>query len=317
MVDHTAETIVKCVDHLTVRALAARPLFNALVNDLGLPQAWPLTTNPFYTSGGVSLGNINLEVMEAQAHPARLYGIAFELTPFEESLPILDERRIPHTPPLPFYVLDDQGWQVTAWTTVFLGGLFHDGPLASMFFALSRRAAPDTWERGTLPTSFNRRFGQPFVFDRVFHTGMVQAVAYNPVWRAANIQQVQAIPVTGAAGSHAPGDVPVSAGLEVLRVFELSVSTRSPERAMRRWDMLLRPHPRLAAGTWLLPEGLHLHLLKTKNGPEGLRRIILQVASLNRAAHFLHRRGMLGEEKNGMIRILSDKLQGLDIRLVQ
>lgn len=309
------KAVVKCVDHLTVRASPARPLFDALINDLGLPMAWPLNTNPFYTSGGVSLGNINLEIMQvhSQPHPARLYGIAFELLPFEESLPILEARRIPHTPPLPFFLVDEQGWQVTAWNSIFLGGFFDDGPLASLFFALARRAAPDTWERGTLPTEFNRRFGRPFVFDRVFRGAMAQAVSYNPVWRASNIQEV-AIPVTGGA---AVEQMPVSAGLEVLRTFEVTMSTRSPERAMRRWDALLRPHPRLAAGTWLLPEGLHLHLLKTKEGYEGLRRVILQVASLNRAAQFLHKRGMLGEEKNGMIRIKSDRLQGLDLRLVQ
>jgi hypothetical protein len=294
------EPVVKCVDHLTVRVSPPEPLFDTFTQNLLLTQAWPLNTNPFYTSGGVHLGNLNLQIMQVQhePQPARLYGIAFDLLPFDESLPALQERGVPHTPPQPFYIVDEQGWQVTAWTNVYLGGLLGSGALANLFFALASRAPHETWERGAMPTSFNRRFGRPFVFDRVYRTGMTYGVSYNPAWRAANI------------ASQA-----TQSGLELLKVYEVTIGVRDLNAARKSWKALLNPYPERAPGVWVMPDGLHIHLVETNR--VSLLRMIWQVTSVNRAAQFLYKRDMLGAEKDGMLTIEDSKIGGLDIRLVQ
>src|SRR5690554_5248415 len=97
------EPVVKCVDRVTVRVSPPDALYETFTQTLLLPPAWPLNTNPFFTSGGVSLGNLNLEIMQVRRQPraARLSGIAFALSPLADSLPALEERGIPHTPPQP------------------------------------------------------------------------------------------------------------------------------------------------------------------------------------------------------------------------
>lgn len=294
------ETIVKRVDHLVVRVHSPEPLLSTLTQQLLLPTAWPLTTNPFFSSAGVHLGNLNLELMQIsqQSRPARLYGIGFELQPYDISLPELKARGIPHTPPAPFFILDDQGWQVTAWNNVYLGGLLDDNHAGRMFFSFSQRASPNTWEKTSLPRPFIRRYGLPFVYDTVYRNGMVFAVEYNPSWRAANITE---------EANHA--------GLEVQRVFEVTIGVQQYERAYYCWKALLEPYPEIRKGIWKLPGGPNLRLVQRP--ANGLRRMVWQVASLNRAAQFLFKRGMLGKERDGMLTIDPAKVMGLDIRLVQ
>lgn len=295
-----AEGIVRRVDHLIVRVHSAEPVFNLLTQQLLLPAAWPLTTYPFLTSGGVNLGNMNLEVMQIgqQARPARLYGIAFELEPYDISLPELNERNIPHTPPMPFYVVDEQGWQITAWNNVYLGGLLGDSRTARMFFSFSHRASKETWEQTTLPKPFNRRFGLPFVFDTIYRNGMIFAVEYNRAWR--NLHVHEELPHTG---------------LDVQRVYEVTIGVQQYERAYECWKALLDPLPEIAKGIWELPDGMHLRLAQRR--VNGLRRMVWQVSSLNRAAQFLHKRDLLGKERDGMLTINPEKTMGLDIRLIQ
>ncbi len=294
------EPIVKRIDHLVVRVHSPEPLFSVLTQQLLLPVAWPVTNHPFFTSGGIHLGNVNLEIMQVgqQSRAARLYGIAFECNPYEISLPELDERGIPHTPPMPFYILDDQGWQVTAWNYVFLGGLLDDNRASRLFFTFSQLASQATWEKTSLPRPFTRRFGLPFVYDTVYRNGMAYAVDYNPAWRSAHITE---------ENTHA--------GLDVQRLYEITISVKRYERAYGCWKALLEPYPEIKKGVWQLPGELFLHLVQRPT--DGLRRMIWQVGSLNRAAQFLYKHDMLGKERDGMITIRPEKVLGLDIRLVQ
>jgi hypothetical protein len=199
---------------------------------------------------------------------------------------------------MPFYIIDEQGWQVTAWNNIYLGGLLNNSQTARLFFSFSKRAPKETWEQGSLPKPINRRFGLPFVFDTVYRNGMVFGVDYNPIWRSANIIE---------ENSHT--------GLDVLRAYEVTIGVKEYERSYGCWKALLDPHPEISKGVWELPDGLHLRLIERP--ANGLRRILLQVSSLNRAAQFLYKNEMLGKERNGMISILPEKIMGLDIRLVQ
>jgi hypothetical protein len=275
-------------------------LFDVFTQHLLLPQAWPVTTNPFFTSGGIHLGNLNLELMQAgtENRVARWYGIAFQLAPFMHSLPALQERGIPHTPTQPFYLVDDQGWQETAWTSVFLGGLLGDSAISRLFFRVSRRAPAETWEKGSLPTPFNRRFALPFLFDTVYRSGITYAVEYNPAWYARNVKEE-----------------PTLTGLEVKGVYEVCIGVRDFNGAHSCWQALFAPYPEVSRGIWRLPGEMHVRLVPAK--VDGLKRVTLQVYSLNRAVQFLNKRQMLGAEKNGMARISRKATYGLDVRLVQ
>lgn len=294
------QALITRVDHLVVRVPDPKPLFSVFTEQLLLPVAWPVTTNPFYTSGGIYLGNTNLEIMQFGPvdYTARLYGIALELLPFEESVPLLDQHHIPHTPPMPFYLVDDQGWQVAAWMNLYLGGLMGDSATSRLFFPLSQRAPKETWESGSLPRPFNRRFGLPFIFNSVYPRGMTFGVRYHPAWRAKHFTE---------ESNHT--------GLDVQRIYEVTIGTTNYEQVYPCWKALMQPHKEIKPGIWELPDGMHIRLIEHRSN--GLRRMIWQVASLNRAMQFLHKRGMVGKEHNGMPTIEAKKVQGLDIRLVQ
>lgn len=298
------QAIIKRVDHLMVRSVPPEPLFTLLKDQLLLPEAWPVTTNQYFTSGSIHLCNLNLEILQLNSdepqpnQPARLYGIAFELEPYEVSLPELERRGIPHTPPMPYYIVDDQGWQVTAWTNVYLGSLIGGNPLAGAFFALSQRASPNAWEKGSVPSTFKRRYAVPIIFNQVYPNGITLSYDYNPAWRNQNIRPE-----------------PDRSGLDIKRVKEVTLAVRDLEQARDAWNRLLQPHPEISPGVWSIPDDLQLRLVP---GPqEGLVGMIWQAHSLNRSAQFLHRRGLLGAEVNGAVIIDPKAVLGLDIRLVQ
>ncbi len=294
------EEIVKGVDHLLVRAAEADPLFSLLAEKLLLPVAWPVRTNPFFTSGALFLGNLNLEIRQASMPPqhAELYVLALSLTPFSQSLTALSERGIPHTPPSPFYIYDDQGWRITAWSTIYLGGLLGNSVAVRLFQALSKRSRRSTWEKRTLPTPFNRRYAIPALYNTIYRRGMISAVQYNTTWQTQHIQQEL-----------------THTGLDILKVYEIGIAVQSYKKAYDCWKALLEPHPEISPGVWKLPDGLHIHLMK--NGDTGLKRMIWQVTSLNRAVQLLHKLDLLGPEKDSMPTLKTAKVQGLDIRLVQ
>lgn len=296
--------IIKRIDHLLVRVAPPDPLFAILKDQLLLPQAWPVTRNAFFLSGGIHLGNLNLDIFQLNQDPveenqtARLYGVAFEIQPYEKSLPALRQRGIPHTPPMPFYQLDEQGWQIVSWMNVYLGGLFHSSPLASAFFRLSHHIPANTWEKATLPSDFNLRFGLPYIYNHVYPHGITYAVQYNPAWRGINI-------VTE----------PDHSGLDIKQVVEVTIGTNDFLNARECWKKLLQPYSEISQGIWQFPDGLRLRLKPAAS--DGLLHMVWQVHSLNRAVQFLHRKGMMGKEKKGIVRIDPDQVMGLDIRLVQ
>ncbi len=103
--------LVRKVDHFYIPYENAETVFSFLTQVLALPVAWPYKDYGSISSGGVGLGNVNLEILRSStlvdsfvAHrPARIQGIAFEPEPVdEEFLADLDSRGIVHSPPSPF-----------------------------------------------------------------------------------------------------------------------------------------------------------------------------------------------------------------------
>lgn len=114
-------TIVRQVDHVLVVSSDAAKLFTVLSDTFQLPVAWPFSVHGTFSSGGVSLGNVNLEVIQGPATAAKesnvqWTGFALEPEPLAVSVPELEARGIRHGVPAPFR----QGFFRTRWTTVAL-----------------------------------------------------------------------------------------------------------------------------------------------------------------------------------------------------
>ena len=114
-------SIVRQVDHVLIASSQAEELFSLLSDTHQFPVAWPMSQHGGYASGGVAVGNVNLEIIkdsEAAAGivRARWTGFALEPEPLRISLAELDARGIRHGTPAPFR----SGLFTTRWTTVGL-----------------------------------------------------------------------------------------------------------------------------------------------------------------------------------------------------
>ena len=123
--------MVDGVDHLYIPMEDASDAFAMLTEKLELPVLWPFTSFGSFSSGGVSVGNIKLELLDAnpltpwsEAHePPRIQGIAFRpARPVDDDyLAELDQRAIPHSDPEEFERDGRPGW-----TNVYLADLVSD-----------------------------------------------------------------------------------------------------------------------------------------------------------------------------------------------
>ena len=84
------------VDHISIGVADPEPLFLWLTTQLGLPETWPLASFGPVRTGGVSVGNVNIEVLQRPARQTAVFqGVAFEPGPLEASVSALNERGIP------------------------------------------------------------------------------------------------------------------------------------------------------------------------------------------------------------------------------
>jgi hypothetical protein len=121
------EAIVRRFDHVYVPLADPERAFVHLTETLQLPVAWPFSDHGAFASGGVSLGNLNLEVLRAGENfvygslltPARIRGIAVEPVSADDAfLAELDRRGLPHSPPMPF---TPPGAAGPTWTNIGIG----------------------------------------------------------------------------------------------------------------------------------------------------------------------------------------------------
>jgi hypothetical protein len=120
---------VKQIDHILIRVNDPRRLFSFFADTLQLPVAWPVATYKGFTSGGVGVGNVNVEVIRlddgkdsppAEPADARLIGFAFEPYPLADSLRKLASRGVKYDEPSPYVSTQADGSKKTLWTTVNL-----------------------------------------------------------------------------------------------------------------------------------------------------------------------------------------------------
>jgi hypothetical protein len=87
-----------------------------------LPVAWPFRDYGNFASGGVSLGNMNLELIRFKSGGAPV-GVAFEPVSLPDLAGDLDARKVEHGKANPVHMKDGAGKDQLAWTTVQLEGL--------------------------------------------------------------------------------------------------------------------------------------------------------------------------------------------------
>lgn len=126
-----SSNVVRRIDHIRISSTKAKELFLLLSETFQFPIAWPLSDYGAFASGGVAVGNVNLEIIRSSEPPtaaanAHFTGLALEPEPLRTSLAELDARRIPHGPPAPFRSRRLFAPSATLWTTVALPSVSSD-----------------------------------------------------------------------------------------------------------------------------------------------------------------------------------------------
>ncbi len=117
------------VDHLFASSPQAEALFSFFRDTLGLPVSWPFKRYGDFASGGLSLGNTELEFVHREATedetpPTAWRSFAFEpVGDTEAALKALARRRIGHSPPAVYRYRDANGQERVGWTNTDLTGL--------------------------------------------------------------------------------------------------------------------------------------------------------------------------------------------------
>jgi len=129
-----AQPVVKKVDHVAISCTDPASLFNTFTQTLGLPEAWPLSSYPGFTTGGIYCGNANLETLkfdesgqDSGGPPpiTSLFGIVFESYPISQVMDEFQQRGADPGDPKD-QMQEFNGQQVKVWTNVTLNGLCTD-----------------------------------------------------------------------------------------------------------------------------------------------------------------------------------------------
>lgn len=156
--------IIERIDHVVVGASDAEGLFSLLVDTLELPVAWPMSDYGSFASGGVGLGNVNLEVSRSAngndaAPSSRYIGLAFEPIPLDSALDELRARGIPARPQEPFRAEDADGNSRILWTLVDLPAVSMSG--LHVFLCEYSSAIPIEEQRADMLRELRSRDGGP------------------------------------------------------------------------------------------------------------------------------------------------------------
>jgi hypothetical protein len=123
-----SSVLLKGVDHFFAYSSEPEPLFKFFRDILGLPQAWDFKSYGDFASGGVWMGNVQLEVVTwkpptGEKLPTEFKGIAFEPAAYTDSLiEELDRRSIKHDKPDPTMIKDKNGHDVVGWINTGIDG---------------------------------------------------------------------------------------------------------------------------------------------------------------------------------------------------
>jgi hypothetical protein len=117
----TPEVLVRQIDHIMLVSDEAEELFRLFSEKLSLPVAWPFQSNPSFSSGGVSFGNVNIELIRfTQRRQPGFRGVALEPNSLTEVVTGMDVRGLKHGDPAPFHGKDPSGAERLLWTNISL-----------------------------------------------------------------------------------------------------------------------------------------------------------------------------------------------------
>jgi len=129
------KNLIKQVDHILLAPDDPKALFIFLTKELNLPVAWPYRDYGGFASGGVSVGDVNLETLMFEGTmadtPSKIIGIAFEPDgTTAEIVRLLDRRGIMHLAP-ETSAFGPEGKRTPMWTTTLLKNML---PGSLIFF---------------------------------------------------------------------------------------------------------------------------------------------------------------------------------------
>jgi hypothetical protein len=265
------------VDHVIVRTEpgAHAPLLSLLRDGFGLPAPWPLSRHAAFASGGVSLGNVPLELLalgptRRGAPAAAGFGVAFEARGQLADLHAAHhDRGVTATVPVPYYVRDEAGALRRLWSSVYFTGLAGASLALRLFALLAPFAA-----RRSRPSNVQGRTAWAFA-NRVFARGMYFAVAYDKSFTSP-MRSLEAAP-----------DRPPLGALGLLRTRAIVIGATDPDAALARWARLLGGP---AAPELALPEGPAVRVEAA--GRNGLAKLVLEVQSVSVARALADRLGL-------------------------
>ncbi|MBN2026106.1 MAG: hypothetical protein JW854_05040 [Actinobacteria bacterium] len=129
-----AQPVVKKVDHIAISCTDPGALFSVFTQTLGLPEAWPLSSYPGFTTGGIYCGNANIETLQLEGSgedsggpppTTAFFGIVFESYPISQVMDEFKQRGADPGDPKD-QMQEFNGQQVKVWTNVTLNGLCTD-----------------------------------------------------------------------------------------------------------------------------------------------------------------------------------------------
>lgn len=310
---------VKQLDHLIARMDDPQPLFKLMSETLQLPVAWPLRSYPSFTSGGVTLGNLYLEMISCEppresrsaAQRARFVAMAFEVDALEESVKEMDRRGIPRGPVVPNVEVMPDGKKTKLYANAILGKMLGSNFWIDYMIFMGRlpgaAAMANPGAGGALV-----RWG----IKKVMTGNLVFLVEYAygnftnlPYWSEFKNHDEKRQADKATLNEHQGGAL----GCESVK--EIVAGVKDFEDAQRLWRKFLGPTAERAPGVWEIADGPAVRLVSADKN--AIQSLVLKVASLKRAETFLAEKGMLGALETGQVRIAPEKIYGLDVRLVE
>lgn len=104
-------------------------------------------------------------------------------------------------------------------------------------------------------------------------------------------------------------------GIGLVGVKEITIGTAQPDQLRDQWKEIFAPATMSADGLLSFEPGPGIRI--SSNADEIITGLVLEVASLETARDFLVQKDLLGNSSEGRISINPDKVQGLNITLVE
>ena len=310
---------VKQLDHLVVRVDDPQPLFKLLSETLKLPIAWPLCSYPSFTSGGITLGNLYLEILSCapqrdsssgNSPEARFAAIAFEVDSLAESISQLDRRKIPHGPVTRYEQIEDDGSKTKLYANVILGKVLGKDFWIDTMILLGRLPGASAMAKPGTGGALVR-----WGIDKVMNGNLVFLVEYGygnfinlPHWSEFKNHEEKRAADKATLDARAGGAL----GLEFVK--EIVAGVEDVKEAQRHWRNLLAPVTEVAPNVWEIADGPRVRFIPASKS--AIQTLVLKVASLERAEAILTDQNMLGSIKEDELIIKPEKICGLNVRLV-